>query len=113
MPNPKNGRVTPKKRKEKTEPQPQGIPFDSDVLVPDEVIAQSRMEAQMAQKDAQIAGLNAQLLETRNELIRAKMVIDQFAEEKNGKKGKSSNGNEDGKVRQTGGRGKAVKSKKG
>jgi hypothetical protein len=115
MPNSKNGRTTP--RKKAADPpqaaQEQGIPFNSNVLVPDEVIAKARADAEKAQLQAQNAVLNAQLLETRNELIKARVAIDQLAEESNGKKSKSSNDNEDGKVRQAGGRSKAGKSKKG
>jgi hypothetical protein len=107
MPVPKNGR-TPSQRggvagrgKAPTEPPPQTNPelpegavlFDSDTELSEEQLGEFQSKAAIAQKDAQIATLTAQLLTTRNELIRAKKTIEKLVEERDGKnaKGKQSN----------------------
>jgi hypothetical protein len=99
-----------------TNPQqqlPEGVvPFDSDVEVSEEVIARLRSEAENSQLKSQVSALNAQLLETRNQLIRAKKTIEKLVEERDGKKkGKRTDKDQGGTPAQDGRRAASKESK--
>jgi hypothetical protein len=102
MPVPKNGRPA------QVEQQlPEGaVPFDSDTELSEEQLGEFQSRAEDAQKDAQIATLTAQLLTTRNELIRAKKTIEKLVEERDGKNTKGrTNKDQGGTLAQDGRRG--------
>jgi len=107
---PSNGR--PKAREQDDPELPEGaVLFDSDTELTEEQLEILRSKAESAQKDAQIAVLTAQLLTTRNDLIKAKKTIEVLVEDRDGKKSKRSDKNQ-GSTTAQGGRRAADKESK-
>lgn len=104
MPQPKkNGRATPKKKKPTQERPQEFTPLGENQLVSNSDIENMRLRGQNAL-------LNAELLEMRNELIKAKREIERLIDGKS-TEGQVTDEHQDGAVSQDRGRSSSNKSK--